>query len=107
MMIHLLSGMGRLTGCSPAAPKYLEQSRQLAEKYNFYRALGQSMIDLAGLYRDAGDLKSAEERASVGLKAGRRVGDRYNLRRDLTVLANLKPRRGAPGSPQALYQSAE
>ena len=52
------------------------------------------MIDLAGLYRDAGDLKSAEEYASAGVDASRRVGDRYYLPRDLTILAELKALRG-------------
>src|SRR5438445_8329280 len=65
------------------------------------------MIDLAGLYRDAGDLKSAEDRASIGVDASRRVGDRYYLPRDLTVLADLKARRGASSEAEALYQNAE
>src|SRR5258708_12143326 len=65
------------------------------------------MIDLAGLYRDAGDLKSAEERASVGVDASRRVGDRYYLPRDLTVLADLKARRGATEDAEAIYENAE
>src|SRR5258708_3819943 len=65
MILQLVGEVAIRTGDRPSATKYLEQSRQLAEKYNFYRTLGQSMIDLAGLYREAGDLKGAEVRASA------------------------------------------
>ena len=65
------------------------------------------MIDLAGLYREAGDLKRAEISASAGVDASRRVGDRYYLPRDLTVLADLKAQRGAINEAEALYANAE
>ena len=52
------------------------------------------MFELATLYRDAGDLPTAEERATDGLDASQRVGDRYYVPRNLTVLADLKARRG-------------
>ncbi len=107
MILQLLGELAMRTGNRPAATKYLEQSAELAQKYNFYRALGQSMIDLAGLYRDAGDLKAAEVSASVGVDASRRVGDRYYLPRDLTVLADLKAQRGAINDAEALYENAE
>jgi len=107
MILQLLGELAMRTGDRPAATKYLEQSGQLAQKYNFYRALGQSMIDLAGLYREAGDLKAAEVSASAGVDASRRVGDRYYLPRDLTVLADLKAQRGAINEAEALYENAE
>jgi CHAT domain-containing protein len=107
MILQLLGELAIQTGDRQAALTYLQQSADLAEKYKFYRTVGQSMIDLAGLYRDAGDLKSAEERASVGVDASRRVGDRYYLPRDLTVLADLKARRGATEDAEALYENAE
>src|SRR5260370_41843495 len=65
MILQLFVELAMRTGDRPAATKYLEQSTELAQEYNFYRALGQSMIDLAVLYRDAGNLKSAELRASI------------------------------------------
>jgi hypothetical protein len=65
------------------------------------------MIDLAGLYRDAGDLKAAEMSASAGVEASRRVGDRYYLPRDLTVLAELKAQRGSIKEAEGLYENAE
>jgi CHAT domain-containing protein len=107
MILQLLGELAMRTGDRPVATKYLEQSGQLAQEYSFYRALGQSMIDLAGLYREAGDLKAAEVSASVGVDASRRVGDRYYLPRDLTVLADVKAQRGATKEAEALYENAE
>lgn len=107
MILQLLGELAIRTGDRPTATKYLEQSGELAQKYNFYRTLGQSMIDLAGLYRDAGDLKAAEVSASAGVDASRHVGDRYYLPRDLTVLADLKARRGSIKEAEALYENAE
>lgn len=107
MILQLLGELEMRTGNREAAMQYLEQSREFAQKYDFYRTLGQSMIDLATLYRDAGDLKSAEERAIIGVEASRRVGDRYYLPRDLTVLAGLKAQRGNIREAEALYENAE
>ena len=107
MILQLLGELEMHTGNRQAAMQYLEQSREFAQKYDFYRTLGQSMIDLAALYREAGDLKSAEERATIGVDASRRVGDRYYLPRDLTVLAALKAQRGNVGEAEALYENAE
>jgi len=89
------------------AMKYLEEAGDISQKYNFYRTVGQAMIDLASLYRDAGDLKSADKSAAIGVDASRRVGDRYYLPRDLTVLADLKALRGNPAQAETLYENAE
>ena len=107
MILQLLGELAMRTGDRQGAMNYLERSGELAQKYKFYRTMGQSMIDLAGLYRDAGDLKAAEVSASIGVDASRRVGDRYYLPRDLTVLADLKARRGATREAEELYKNAE
>jgi CHAT domain-containing protein len=107
MILLLLGELAIRTGDRGAGTEYLEQSGELAQKYSFYRTLGQSMIDLAGLYRDAGDVKSAEERAAIGVDASRRVGDRYYLPRDLTALAGLKASRGDYHDAETLYENAE
>ncbi len=107
MILELLGELAVHTGDRQAAMRYLKQSGDLAQKYKFYRTVGQSMIDLAGLYREAGDLQSAEESATLGVDASRRVGDRYYLPRDLTVLADLKAQRGSSGEAEALYENAE
>src|SRR6266436_5506341 len=107
MILQLLGELAVRTGDHQVAMKYLKQSGDLAQKYKFYRTVGQSMIDLAGLYREAGDLQSAEQSATLGVDASRRVGDRYYLPRDLTVLADLKAQRGSLAEAEALYENAE
>jgi CHAT domain-containing protein len=107
MILLSLGELALQTGDRERAIRYLEEAGDISQKYNFYRTVGQAMIDLAGLYRDAGDLKSAEERAAIGVDASRRVGDRYYLPRDLTVLADLKALRGNPAQAETLYANAE
>ena len=55
----------------------------------------------------AGDLPTAEARATDGLEASQRVGDRYYVPRNLTILADLKARRGRVSEANALYGRAE
>ncbi len=107
MILLSLGELALQTGDREPAMRYLEEAGDISQKYNFYRTVGQAMIDLAGFYRDAGDLKSAEERAAIGVDASRRVGDRYYLPRDLTVLADLKALRGNRAQAETLYANAE
>lgn len=95
------------TGNRQKAIEYLETGGDLARKHAFFRMAAQGMFDLARIYRDDGDLRSAEERATAGVEASRKVGERYFLPRDLTVLADLKARQGKTAEAEALYTQAE
>jgi CHAT domain-containing protein/Tfp pilus assembly protein PilF len=106
----ILLSLGELSiqaGDHKQAMKYLEEGGDISQRYDFYRTAGQAMIDLAALYRETGDLKAAEKSAATGIEASRRVGDRYYLPRDLTVLADLKALRGQPAQAESLYENAE
>ena len=107
MILLSLGELSLRTGDRARATEYLKEGGELGEKYNFYRPVGQIMFDLAGLHRDAGDLKAAEESAKAAVDASRHVGDRYFLPRDLTMLADLKARRGAFTEAESLYRDAE
>jgi len=107
MILLSLGELALQTGDRQQAMKYLEEAGDISQKYNFYRTVGQAMIDLASLYREAGDLKSADKSAAIGVDASRRVGDKYYLPRDLTVLADLKALRGNPAQAETLYENAE
>src|SRR6266478_3925695 len=107
MILLSLGELALQSGDHQGAMNSLEQAGRIAQRYNFYRTEGQAMIDLAGMYRDAGDLKSAEESATVGVEASKRVGDRYYLPRDLTILADFKAQRRSTAEAEALYQNAE
>src|ERR1700683_3939186 len=107
---ELLIHLGRLaaqTGNRQQALTYLEDAGQFATSLQFYRVEADAMYELAQLYGDAGDLAKAEARATQGVTASQQVGDRYYVPRNLTILANLKARRGRYAEAKALYDQAE
>jgi CHAT domain-containing protein len=89
------------------AVKLLERGGDLGRQHTFYRMAAQAMLDLARIYRDDGNLRSSEDRAAIGVDVSRKVGDRYYLPRDLTVLADLKARQGDSIGAERLYDQAE
>ncbi|MGB6234000.1 MAG: CHAT domain-containing protein, partial [Candidatus Acidiferrales bacterium] len=95
------------TGDREEATSYLEEAGQLGWTHAFYRMAAQASFDLTNIYSADGDVKSAERYASLGLDASRRIGDRYFLPRDLTVLADLKAREGQAAEANTLYEQAE
>jgi CHAT domain-containing protein/tetratricopeptide (TPR) repeat protein len=107
---ELLVRLGRLaaqTGNRRQALTYLEDAGHFATKVQFYRIEADAMYELAQLYRDAGDLSTADARATQGVTASQQVGDRYYVPRNLTILADLKARRGRYAEAKALYDQAE
>jgi CHAT domain-containing protein len=107
---QLLILLGRLMaqmGDRTLAVTYLEGAGQFATQVQFFRMEADAMFELAKLYRDAGDLATADARATQGLAASQRVGDRYYVPRNLTILADLKARRGRIEEANALYEQAE
>src|SRR3984893_6480651 len=95
------------TGNRQQAIEYVEEGGDLGRKHAFFRMAAQAMFDLARIYRDAGDLRSAEDRAAIGVDASRKVGDRYYLPRDLTMLADLRARQGQTTDAERFYAQAE
>jgi CHAT domain-containing protein/tetratricopeptide (TPR) repeat protein len=107
---ELLVRLGRLaaqTGNRQQALKYLEDAGQFATRVQFYRIEADAMYELAQLYRDAGNLSTADARATQGVTASQQAGDRYYVPRNLTILADLKARRGRYAEAKALYEQAE
>jgi CHAT domain-containing protein len=107
---QLLIVLGKLaaqTGNKQEAIADLEDAGQFAARVQFYRMEADAMFGLAKLYRDSGDLATADARATQGLVASQRVGDRYYVPRNLTILADLKARRGRIPEAKALYKHAE
>jgi CHAT domain-containing protein len=106
-LLILLGRLASQTGDRKQAIADLERSAQFSKRVQFFRMEADAMFELATLYRDAGDLPTAEERATDGLDASQRVGDRYYVPRNLTILADLKARRGRVSEANALYEQAE
>lgn len=106
-ILILQASVAEKTGDKKQATAYLENAGQFATSVQFYRMEADAMFELARLYRDGGDLATAEARATQGLMASQRVGDRYYLPRNLTILADLKARRGHTAEAKGLYEQAE
>jgi len=106
-LLILLGGLAARTGDTKRAIAYLEGGGQFASRVQLFRMEADAMFELARLYRDAGDLASAEAHATQGLAAGQRAGDRYYVPRNLTMLADLKAGRGQVREAGALYRQAE
>jgi CHAT domain-containing protein len=106
-LLILLGKLASQTGDRKQAIADLESAAQFAKRVQFFRMEADAMFELATLYRDAGDLLTAEERATDGLDASQRVGDRYYVPRNLTILADLKARRGRVDEANTLYEQAE
>jgi len=89
------------------AIEYLEQVGVLGQKCGCFKTVVQAMFDLTTLYRDLGNLQSAEKRASIGLEASKHVKGRYYLPQNLTIVADLKALRGDSSGAERLYEHAE
>jgi len=106
-ILILLADVSARTGDAKQAIAYLEDAGKIATVNQFYSLESDAMFALAKLYRDNGDLATADARATQGLAASQRLGDRYYVPRDLTVLADLKARRGQSTEAEGLYEQAE
>jgi CHAT domain-containing protein len=106
-LLILLGKLAAQTGNTREGIASLEEAGQFATRVQFFRMEADAMFELAKLYRDNGDLDTADARATQGLAASQRVGDRYYVPRNLTILADLKARRGHPAEANALYEQAE
>jgi CHAT domain-containing protein len=106
--ILILLGEGEMrAGDRNEAIRLLEEAARVGREYGSFYPISQTMFDLTRLYRASGDLKSAEERASIGLDASKHLANRYYLPRDLTVLADLKTLNGNLIKADRLYDQAE
>ncbi len=106
-LLILLGKLEAQTGKRQQALTHLEDAGQFATRLQYYRMEADAMFELATLYRDGGDLVTADARATQGLAASQQVGDRYYVPRNLTMLADLKARRGRFAEANALYEQAE
>jgi len=105
--LMLLGELSEKIGDRNGATQYLEQAGTIGTKLSYDRMVGQTMFDLARIYREAGDIPTADARLTVGLAASQRIGDKYFLPRDLTALADLKAQEGQTSEADGLYEQAE
>jgi len=106
-LLILLGKLAARTGDRTQAILYLEEAGQDATRMQLFRMEADALFELAKLYRDTGDVATAAARAVHGLASSRRVGDRYYVPRNLTILAELEALRGRVAEADALYKQAE
>ena len=103
----LLGKLFRRENDQAKAVESLEAAGALANSLKFYRMVADTMFELAPIYQQQGDFRTAEARLSMGLEASQRVGDRYYIPRNLTSLADLKAQQGQLRAADSLYAQAE
>lgn len=98
--------LSKKAGNSKLAVQQLQQANNLAEQTDGPRPAALAKLELSKLYLANGDLVSAETVSSSGVNATRRVGDRFNLPRHLSQLANVKTARRQYAEAAAVYEEA-
>ena len=84
----------------------LEEAVELSQEKGFHHVFAWSTFELAGVYRDAGNLDAAESLATRSNRIMRELEDRYHLPQHLALLADLKARKGdVPARRRALQRS--
>jgi CHAT domain-containing protein len=90
-----------------AAKSHFNQAGRIADEMRLYRTLSYAMFDLANLDRQLGDIENAGDALTAGLKASRRLGDRYYVPRDLTAMAELAVAKNKLRRADRLFEQAE
>jgi tetratricopeptide (TPR) repeat protein len=106
----ILTELGKVSsqaGERTRAIGFYEEAAALAAGSELHRVTAMAMFGLAKLYRDAGDLQKAEDRAAKGVEASQKVGETYELPERLAFLARLRADRGKFDEADQLYEQAE
>ncbi|HVZ18128.1 MAG TPA: tetratricopeptide repeat protein, partial [Terriglobales bacterium] len=102
-----LGNVSRQAGERSRAIEFYEEAATLAAGSELHRVTAMAMFGLAKLYRDAGDLQKADDRAAKGVEASQKVGETYELPERLAFLARLRSDRGKFEESDRLYEQAE
>lgn len=74
-LLILLGNLAAHMGDKKQAIEYLDAAGRFAIRDHLYRMEADAMFELSKLYRDNGDLATADARATQGLAASLRVGE--------------------------------
>ncbi len=105
---QLLVVMGKQAAASnpEQAIAYLKAAARLSSQNGFRHPYAWSTVELANVYRDQGDLVSAQKYATDALQAMRDLEDKYHMPVHLALMADLAARRGEFRKAEAFYQQA-
>ncbi len=88
------------------ALEYFQQAAQIAQTGHYYRQLASSMLELAQINLEKGELSQAEEQAKAGAEACRKTGDIYYLPSHLALHAQILTKLGNAAEAKEKYEEA-
>ena len=88
------------------AIEYLKTATALSKEAGLPHGTAWSTFELANVYRDKGDLNSAEKYETQAIEAMQEVQDKYHLPLHLALLAELAAKRGKITEANRLYDQA-
>ena len=105
---QLLVVMGKQAAASnpEQAIAYLKAAARLSSQNGFRHPYAWSTVELANVYRDQGDLVSAQKYATHALEAMRDLEDKYHMPVHLALMADLAARRSEFRKAETFYQQA-
>jgi CHAT domain-containing protein/tetratricopeptide (TPR) repeat protein len=106
--IQLLIVMAKQAAASDRnkAIEYLKTATALSKEAGLPHGTAWSTFELANIYRDKGDLNSAEKYETQAIGAMQEVQDKYHLPLHLALLAELAAKRGKIAEANRLYDQA-
>jgi tetratricopeptide (TPR) repeat protein len=103
----LLGKLSLKTGQTAGGIDELEEAAGIAGKFNYYQLEEDDLFELAGIYKQQGELTKAARRLRAACDLSMKLGDRSSLPRNLTALAHLEMRLGKVQEAERLYDQAE
>jgi CHAT domain-containing protein len=98
--------MGAASSSLGKAIQELKEANEISERNGFQHVYAWSAFELAGAYRNVGDLDAAERLASKTVEFMRELEDVYHLPQHLGLLANLESQKGNFEIADQLYSEA-
>jgi tetratricopeptide (TPR) repeat protein len=102
----IVAGTGAARSSPGRAIEELKEANEISEKNGFQHVYAWGAIELAGAYRNVGDLDAAERVASKTVEFMRDLEDVYHLPKDLGLLADLESKKGNFERADQLYGEA-
>src|SRR5262249_30000065 len=102
----IVAGTGAASSGAIRAIQELKEANEISEKNGFQHAYAWGAVQLAGGYRNLGDLDAAEHVASKAVEFMRDLEDVYHLPQDLGLLASLESQKGNFEIADQLYSEA-
>ena len=102
----VIAGMAAASHDSATAIENLREATDVSHEKGFRHVFVWSTFQLAEVYRDIGNLNDAELLVSRSIEIMRNLEDRYHLPHHLTLLADLKARKGEFERADELYSES-